>query len=85
MKASDIFCPKCGWRPGPGDRWVCTPDCGTVWNTFWTRGMCPGCARQWHLTQCLRCAQHSAHLRWYHDRHDVQPVRRRKRPVEKQS
>ena len=41
-KATDIHCPHCAWRPGPLDRWVCTPRCGTVFNTFWTRAVCPG-------------------------------------------
>ncbi|MGA8053878.1 MAG: hypothetical protein WCA12_08460 [Burkholderiales bacterium] len=62
----EIYCPHCAWRPAPEDRWLCAPGCGTVWNTFWTRGLCPGCARQWEDTQCLSCRKVSAHRKWYH-------------------
>lgn len=63
---TEIYCPKCKWRPGAEDRWICRPFCGTVWNTFWTRGICPGCSYQWHNTQCLACGQFSPHEAWYH-------------------
>jgi hypothetical protein len=62
----EIYCPKCAWRPQPEDRWSCEPSCGTVWNTFWTRGLCPGCRKQWADTQCLACRQFSPHQQWYH-------------------
>jgi len=76
---AQIHCPKCGWRPAAEDRWVCTEACGTVWNTFWTRGVCPGCSVQWPQTQCLQCAQFSSHETWYHyppdaDREDAEKV-----------
>ena len=58
-----IRCPRCAWRPGPKDRWACR--CGHVWNTFDTRGRCPACAFQWHLTACLSCNQFSPHEDWY--------------------
>jgi hypothetical protein len=63
---SESHCPKCAWRPQAEDRWECTPSCGTVWNTFWTRGVCPGCAVKWPVTQCLECMQFSPHEAWYH-------------------
>jgi hypothetical protein len=63
---AEIFCPKCQWRPTAEDRWFCVPSCGTVWNTFWTRGVCPGCAVKWPQTQCFRCDQFSPHEAWYH-------------------
>jgi hypothetical protein len=69
--ATRIYCPRCEWAPGPHDRWMCTPGCGTVWNTFETRARCPGCAKQWRLTQCLLCLAHSPHEDWYHDDADV--------------
>jgi hypothetical protein len=62
----EIFCPHCSWRPAAEDRWQCSPGCGTVWNTFWTRGLCPGCATQWQDTQCLACRRISPHRKWYH-------------------
>jgi hypothetical protein len=69
-----IRCPLCAWRPTPASRWCCiciqTPEpffvgCGTDWNTFETRGRCPGCGHQWQWTSFLRCAQWSLHERWY--------------------
>jgi len=65
---ADIWCPECKWRPTPECRWVCTPRCGTVWNTFWTRGVCPGCAVKWTHTACLACQKFSPHEAWYHHR-----------------
>lgn len=67
-RKADIYCPKCKWKPGPEDRWVCMPQCGTVWNTFWTRGVCPGCAHHWRDTQCIACGEISPHESWYHYR-----------------
>jgi hypothetical protein len=63
---AEIYCPKCSWRPSATDRWICNPSCGTVWNTFWTRGLCPGCGEQWQDTACLRCRKWSPHESWYH-------------------
>jgi hypothetical protein len=62
----EIYCPKCRWRPRAEDRWVCMPSCGTRWNTFWTRGTCPGCSHTWTVTQCLACHEVSPHRQWYH-------------------
>ena len=42
------------------------PSCGTVWHTFWTGGVCPGCAYQWQVTVCLTCGVLSPHKAWYH-------------------
>lgn len=44
------------------------------WNTFWTRGVCPGCSVQWPITECLSCAQYSAHEAWYHYREPTESV-----------
>ena len=69
-----IRCPLCLWQPRPADRWSCVacehpeyfPDgCGTVWNTFTTRGRCPGCDHQWRWTSCLACHGWSPHEAWY--------------------
>ena len=69
-----IRCPLCGWRPVASSRWMCscivTPEpyfesCGYVWNTFETRGRCPGCGHQWHWTTCQRCSEPSPHEDWY--------------------
>lgn len=37
-----------------------------MWNTFWTRGVCPGCSKRWTVTQCLECRHISPHEAWYH-------------------
>ena len=69
-----IRCPRCSWQPQASSRWSCywadCPEppfdaCGTSWNTFSTRGRCPGCSHQWRWTSCLRCGQWSLHLDWY--------------------
>jgi hypothetical protein len=69
-----IRCPLCGWRPSASSRWSCDSvdgpeppfdSCGTVWNTFSTRGTCPGCGHQWKWTSCLRCHEWSPHDDWY--------------------
>jgi hypothetical protein len=72
---SGIRCPRCRWRPSPSSRWCCdraggSPEpffegCGTAWNTFATRGRCPGCHHQWQWTSCLRCHEWSLHVEWY--------------------
>jgi hypothetical protein len=70
MSESDIFCPKCRWKPTPVSRWWCTPKiggCGHLWNTFDTRGVCPKCSWKWIITACLSCKRFSPHEDWYHD------------------
>ncbi|HXY75313.1 MAG TPA: hypothetical protein VEH54_00245 [Steroidobacteraceae bacterium] len=49
---------------------MCTREiggCGTSWNTFETRGICPECNWHWEITQCHSCQQFSLHTDWYHD------------------
>ncbi|HZD39235.1 MAG TPA: hypothetical protein VE131_00845 [Terriglobales bacterium] len=74
-----IRCPSCGWKPNASSRWFCGncdyPEyfydgCGTAWNTFTTRGLCPGCAHQWRWTICLRCCGWSRHEAWYQKKKD---------------
>ncbi|HXV59552.1 MAG TPA: hypothetical protein VEK15_02575 [Vicinamibacteria bacterium] len=60
-----IRCPRCVWEPERDSLWMCT--CLYVWNTFDTRGKCPGCGRQWMETCCLRCHEWSPHGDWYAD------------------
>lgn len=66
--------PLCGWIPTSASRWDCTecefPElffqgCYTHWNTFDTRGRCPGCGHQWRWTMCLSCGGWSLHEEWY--------------------
>jgi hypothetical protein len=72
-----IRCPLCKWRPERSNRWYCGdcdyPEyfydgCGTSWNTFITRGRCPGCNHQWRWTICLRCQRWSRHEEWYENK-----------------
>jgi len=78
VREEDLFnrvrCPLCGWRPDSTSRWCCDPSvspepsfpgCGTIWNTFSTRGQCPGCDHRWRWTSCLSCAGWSLHEDWY--------------------
>lgn len=58
-----VHCPKCIWRPRAKNRWRCK--CGYQWNTFDTRGLCPGCGYQWEITACLECGEISPHKDWY--------------------
>ncbi len=69
-----IRCPLCLWRPNASSLWYCADSpypehfyggCGTVWNTFDTRGLCPGCGHQWRWTSCLSCTGWSLHEDWY--------------------
>ncbi len=71
-----IRCPLCHWRPSSHDLWFCAdvgaPEyylggCGTAWNTFETRGRCPGCSHQWRWTVCHACERWSPHPDWYAD------------------
>ena len=71
---SRIRCPLCRWQPNASSRWQCLDSpypefffggCGTVWNTFETRGGCPGCQHQWRWTSCLACEDWSLHEDWY--------------------
>jgi hypothetical protein len=73
-KYQRIRCPACKWQPQASSRWTCFDadgtehsqgGCWTEWNTFDTRGKCPGCGHQWIRTTCLRCAVHSLHEDWY--------------------
>jgi len=73
---SRIRCPLCHWHPTPSTLWACessgTPEpyfggCGALWNTFSTRGKCPGCSHQWKWTSCPECLQWSLHEDWYEE------------------
>jgi rubrerythrin len=58
-----IRCPHCAWQPERHSLWRC--QCGHMWNTFDTRGVCPACQYVWRNTQCLRCQAWALHEDWY--------------------
>jgi hypothetical protein len=65
MRAADgslIRCPKCRWVPVQEARWSC--NCGQIWNTFQTRGICSACQYQWEVTLCYGCHEASRHAAW---------------------
>ncbi|HZO19538.1 MAG TPA: hypothetical protein VFB46_11175 [Gemmatimonadaceae bacterium] len=62
-----IYCPVCEYHPRATDRWQCRPGCYTIWNTFETRAVCPGCSKQWRDTWCPACGVASPHEDWYHE------------------
>jgi hypothetical protein len=75
-ESGGIRCPLCGWQPAPSSVWACQssstpepffPGCGTVWNTFTTGGVCPGCSHKWKWTSCPGCGGWSLHEDWYDD------------------
>lgn len=74
-----IRCPHCRWQPDASSRWFCSDcdapeffynSCGAMWNTFETRGKCPGCNHQWRWTSCLRCGGWARHEDWYATKKD---------------
>lgn len=75
--AQRIRCPLCEWQPTASSVWACesfgTPEpyfggCGTLWNTFSTKGRCPGCGHQWTWTSCPNCGGWARHEDWYEQR-----------------
>ena len=74
MGGGRIRCPACQWQPPRRSRWNCvsmgppenfSAGCGHSWDTFDTRGNCPGCSYQWQHTTCLSCHATSPHDDWY--------------------
>jgi hypothetical protein len=63
-----IRCPRCKWAPRTKILWSCK--CEHQWNTFDTRGLCPGCGYQWERTACFQCGEESPHREWYVDNQD---------------
>jgi hypothetical protein len=64
-----IQCPKCNWEPDGKPYWKC--NCGKVWDTFSTGGVCPRCHYQWKETQCPACYKWSLHIDWYRGLDDM--------------
>jgi len=47
-------CPSCKTAPPAGAFWKCGR-CGTPFDTFQTRALCPHCGAQFDVTRCLDC------------------------------
>ena len=82
LASAKIRCPRCAWQPDRRSRWFCLPmgapeffanGCGHSWNTFDTRGRCPGCSHQWQHTSCHQCTATSPHEDWYERASDPSP------------
>ena len=56
-------CPSCKTAPPLGLLWRCA-QCGTAFDTFATNAVCPQCAANYNLTQCLDCGTRSAMADW---------------------
>jgi Zn-dependent protease len=50
----EFACPSCKAAPPVGSFWICSA-CGTHFDTFQTRTLCPNCAAEHSLTTCLDC------------------------------
>lgn len=59
-----VACPQCKAVPDADSRWQCE-FCYCLWNTFDTRGTCPGCSFRFRATSCLVCKTSSRHDDWY--------------------
>ena len=67
LPAGSSYCYRVSAYNSAGTSGYTNDACGTAWNTFATRGRCPGCAHQWRWTSCLRCDQWSPHGDWYEE------------------
>ena len=57
-RRTDFFCPSCGQSPPIGALWRCH-QCGTAFDTFETRAVCPSCHTSFATTKCVHC--HTSH------------------------
>jgi hypothetical protein len=56
-------CPICGWVPFGLEVWKCK-ECGFVWDSFSTAGICPRCRHEHEETACVRCRKISKNDAW---------------------
>jgi hypothetical protein len=66
----DCACPRCYQAPPRGRHWVCD-ECETRFDTFETRGKCPGCGAWFLDTACPHCHESNHIDRWFLHRPDV--------------
>jgi Zn-dependent protease len=58
-----LACPSCKTAPPLGTLWKCSR-CGQRFDTFQTPAVCPNCAAQFAVTQCLHCGAHYPVSEW---------------------
>lgn len=58
-----LRCPSCNWVPFGLEAWKCK-ECGFVWDTFATEGVCPRCEHEHAEAACVRCRQTAPFRRW---------------------
>ena len=62
-KRGDLRCPGCGWVPFALDAWKCK-ECGFVWDSFQTDGVCPRCDHAHDEAACVRCRRIFPNRQW---------------------
>ena len=75
-----IQCPACEWQPDGKKNWGCS-NCGHVWDTFTTRGVCPKCKTKFETTWCPGCGQSTPHTDWYKTAEQLAAIERDGDPV----
>ena len=60
----ECACPRCLQAPPRGRHWVCN-ECETRFDTFETRGKCPGCGAWFLETACPHCHETNHIDRWF--------------------
>lgn len=56
-------CPSCHQAPYCGPLWQCG-ECGTTFDAFETKAICPNCAAQFPETRCPHCGNLHPHALW---------------------
>ncbi len=62
-RRAGFACPSCRMEPLLGEKWKCG-QCGQVFDTFLTRGVCPHCAAQFPTTMCGECGKQHPMNEW---------------------
>jgi Zn-dependent protease len=60
----EAACPSCRAHPLRGDVWGCD-QCGTRFDIFMDRGVCPGCGKQFPVTECTDCLRAHPIAEWF--------------------
>jgi hypothetical protein len=60
----EAVCPSCRAHPLRGDVWGCD-QCGKRFDTFAHRAVCPGCGKQFPVTECPDCQRGHPIAEWF--------------------